>query len=86
MTVLRIVTDWCDYDYRKKQLQADALRFDFRAAWEVTYFSNKLKSIYPFIPDAVIKNSIDACASGLAAPCHREEFVAQVLKRLHIPL
>lgn len=86
MTVELIATDWCDYDHCKKQLKADVLRFDFRAAWEVSYFSNKLKSIYPFIPDVVIKNSIDACAGGLAAPCDREEFVEQVLRRLHIPL
>jgi hypothetical protein len=86
MTVDAIMIGWSDYERLKWMHRSDSKLFDFRAEWEVNYLSGKLKSIYPFIPENIIKNSINACSRELSHPCPRQEFLSCVLERLGIPL
>ena len=86
MTVDTIIKNWSDYDRKKKLQQRDTRSFDYSADWEVTYFCNKIKAIYPFIPEPLIKESIKTCAQRLTGACSREAFAEDVLRRLGIPL
>ncbi len=86
MTVETITKNWSEYDRKKKSQQLDSTRFDFNAEWEVSYLSGKISSIYPFIPEDLIKDCIRQCAQRQATPCSRQAFTEDVLRRLGIPL
>lgn len=86
MTVSFVLTDWDDYDLQKQLCHSDALLFDHTAAWELTYLKEKIRHIYPFIPDATITKTIRQYCAELNRRCEREEFVSCVLERLGIPL
>jgi hypothetical protein len=86
MTVDAIIKNWREYDKQKIREAEDTRHFDYRSRWEVDYFSERIKSIYPFIPEARIRSAIDACTQNLEAPCSREQLVENVIRRLDIPL
>ena len=86
MTVAAITRNWTDYDRRKKAQQAEADRFDYTSAWEADYLARKLKSVYTFIPDDLIREAIQVCGARQTAPSTRAAFTEAVLKRLGIPL
>lgn len=83
MSIERILSDWSDYD-NKKKLRQDANFFACTEQWEVDYLVGKIISVYPQVSQNKITAAIRTCCIALTAPHPRRKFVQCVIERLGI--
>jgi hypothetical protein len=81
MNTNEILTDWEDYDNKKKKGQ-DANFFSCTEEWEVEYLIKKIKAYNPHLERNNILGAIQLCCRTVSAPHPRKAFVNCVLLRL----
>lgn len=74
--------DWEEFEAKRKSEGRDPMSISFLEEWESVYVKNKIQKHFPGLEDRSILLAIIKTGHILKPPHKREEFLADVIKRL----